>query len=81
MLSHWTGTPWDYATTTFTDGNYIYVRAQRGGAYGAILRIPRCGGKPFVLKEIHTFGRIALGGDWIYWGDYLSPYGVKRVPK
>lgn len=80
VISKWTGVPWDYATTIIADGEYIYVRVNKGGASGAILRVPRCGGPPLVLQNIAALGRIAISGDYVYWGDLLSGT-IRRVHK
>lgn len=79
-LMQWTGTPWDYATTILPDGDFIYVRVNKGGASGAILRVPRCGGPPLLLTTMSSLGTIGIIGDYVYWVDFTAG-GIERVRK
>jgi hypothetical protein len=79
-LARWTGTEWDAALSILVDGDFIYVNPHRGGTFGAVMRVPRCGGTPVILQKMTTRGRMELAGDWVFWGeDELG--GVRRVHK
>lgn len=78
VLARWTGEPWTAASTIHATGDFIYVHVRRGGPYGSVLRVPRCGGSPIILQTFVSLGRSVLAGDYFYFGSY-NEGGVHRV--